>query len=318
MALRIHFTDDDFGRTRRRTGPDPLWELVLSLTALQSRRPAGGPRVWSARARKQLRREGLLAQPRPVAALEFRNRAAKALPPGGQSGRGASTVRHAGVLRQADRRREIGPVAGDGVVHVPKTRLRPDLQTFFVHGAAPSWVGELADGARARLGSALTSYGTAHQASFVPAARTERDDAAPIRWAGAEFSGEPPADRGVCFGGLLVIPAYFRVEEPDPAAGPELPVVWGRLAERALLAGEAAGDPLPDLLGETRARALHALAVPLSTAELAGEIGVTPGAASKHAGVLRRAGLVETQQDGNTVRHAVTATGQALLSASGG
>ncbi|MFD2472967.1 winged helix-turn-helix domain-containing protein [Amycolatopsis silviterrae] len=299
MALRIHFTDDDFGRTRRRTGPDPLWELVLSLTALQSRRPAGGLRVWSARARKQLRREGLLPPSRPVAALELRNRAVKALPPGGES-----PVRHASVLRQADPRpfgrREIGPVAGSGVVHVPKTRLRAELQTFFVHGVAATWAG---DGARA-------SYGTAPRAPIWPPANNNRDpDAPPIRW---ESTEERPADRSVCFGGLLVIPAYFRVVEPDPEARPELP------GSPAIAAIDAAPDPLPDLLGATRARALHALAIPRSTAELAGEIGVTPGAASKHAGVLRRAGLVESRQDGSTVRHAVTPTGQALLSASSG
>ncbi|MYW89988.1 winged helix-turn-helix transcriptional regulator [Amycolatopsis rubida] len=314
MALRIHFTDDDFGRARRPAGPDPLWELVLSLTALQSRRPAGGPRVWSARARKQLRREGLLPHPRPVPALEFRNRAVKALPPGGQSGGGEATARRTGVLRPAERRREIGPVAGDGVVRVEKTRLRADLQTFFVHGVAPSWAGELADGARALLGSALTSYGLARQ---TPAARIDRAGAA-ISWEGPEFSGDPPADRSVYFGGLLVIPGYFRFVETDPATGPEPSAVLVRPAGRAITAGESAQDPLPDLLGATRARALHALAVPLSTAELAGEIGVTPVAASRHAGVLRRAGLVESQQDGKTVRHAVTATGQALLSASGG
>ncbi|WP_370938149.1 hypothetical protein [Amycolatopsis sp. cg13] len=310
MALRIHFTDDDFGRTRRRTGPDPLWELVLSLTALQSRRPASGLRVWSARARKQLRRESLLPQPRPGSALEIRARAVKALPPGG--GRGEPAVRRAGALGRPERR-QIGPVAGDGLVHVPKTRLRADLQTFFVHGVAPSWVGELADGARALLGSALTSYGTARQAPMWPSAGDTRS-AVPIRWEGPE----PSADRSVYFGGLLVIPAYFRVVEPDPATGPEPPVVWGPPGERAIPADGAVPDPLPDLLGATRARALHALAVPRSTAELAGEIGVTPVAAGKHAGVLRRAGLVESQQDGNTVRHAVTSTGQALLSASGG
>ncbi|WP_336159648.1 ArsR/SmtB family transcription factor [Amycolatopsis sp. VC5-11] len=302
MALRIHFTDDDFGRTRRRTGPDPLWELVLSLTALQSRRPAGGLRVWSARARKQLRREGLLPQPRPAPALEFRNRAVKALPSGGDA-----TIRRTGVLRPAERRREIGPVAGDGVVRVEKTRLRADLQTFFVHGVAPSWVGEVADGAR----TLLTSYSLARQ---TPAVHPERSGAA-VPWEGPEFFGEPPTDRSVYFGGLLVIPAYFRVVEPDPATGPEPPVV---LARPAITAGDAAQDPLPDLLGTTRARALHALTIPRSTAELAGEIGVTPVAASKHAGVLRRAGLVKSQQDGKTVRHAATATGLALLSASGG
>ncbi|WP_037366285.1 winged helix-turn-helix domain-containing protein [Amycolatopsis orientalis] len=283
MALRVHFTDDDFGRTRRRTGPDPLWELVLSLTALQSRRPAGGPRVWSARVRKQLRREGLFPRPRP--ALEFRNRAVNALPSG------------PGLLRTAERRREIGPVAGDGVVRVEKTRLRAGPRTFSVHGAT-----------RELLESAFTA---AREAPIRPPAVDRQS--APMRWERPELSGAPPADRSVYFGGLLVIPASFRLVEP--ATGPEPPVVLDRAAERAL---EAAPDPLPDLLGPTRARALHALAVPRSTAELAGEIGVTPVAASKHAVVLRRAGLVETQQDGSTVRHAVTAVGQALLSASFG
>jgi hypothetical protein len=57
MALRIHFSGDDLARGRADTGPDPLRELVLSLAALQRRRPVDGPRVWSAQVRRQLRRE---------------------------------------------------------------------------------------------------------------------------------------------------------------------------------------------------------------------------------------------------------------------
>src|SRR5690349_6563852 len=37
--LRIHFTGEDLARTRVALGPEPLWELVLSMHVLRTRNP---------------------------------------------------------------------------------------------------------------------------------------------------------------------------------------------------------------------------------------------------------------------------------------
>jgi hypothetical protein len=74
-----------------------------------------------------------------------------------------------------------------------------------------------------------------------------------------------------------------------------------------------APDALAALLGRTRAELLVQLAEPGTTGELAGRLGVTPGAVSQHLGVLRGAGLVATRREGRAVLHLRTERAQALL-----
>lgn len=121
--------------------------------------------------------------------------------------------------------------------------------------------------------------------------------------------------------GLLLVPTYFSVcpalVTPAPGGIPRLlyPCVrqasYGSAPDRA--ARPVRGNALADLLGPTRAAALTVLAVGCSTSELAARLGVTPSAVSKHATVLRRAGLIITHRERNTVLHSLTPLGSALL-----
>ena len=70
---------------------------------------------------------------------------------------------------------------------------------------------------------------------------------------------------------------------------------------------------LGGLLGRTRSAALDSIADGCGTGELARRLQISPAAASQHATVLRRAGLITTQRTGRSVAHALTALGSALL-----
>ncbi|MFI9626317.1 winged helix-turn-helix domain-containing protein [Streptomyces sp. NPDC052042] len=79
--------------------------------------------------------------------------------------------------------------------------------------------------------------------------------------------------------------------------------------------GTGERQPLGTLVGSTRAAVLQALTVSLTTSELARCVGVTPGSASQHASVLRRAGLVSTTRTHTSAIHTLTPLGAALLRA---
>jgi DNA-binding transcriptional ArsR family regulator len=75
----------------------------------------------------------------------------------------------------------------------------------------------------------------------------------------------------------------------------------------------AVPDGLADLLGQTRAAVLVALAGGSTTGELARKLRISPAGASQHATVLRRAGLILSTRRGNSVLHTLTPLGSALL-----
>jgi DNA-binding transcriptional ArsR family regulator len=72
---------------------------------------------------------------------------------------------------------------------------------------------------------------------------------------------------------------------------------------------------LAALIGRTRARTLGAVGNGTTTTELAERVGVSLAAASQHAAVLRRSGLITTRRRGNAVLHALTPLGAELLQA---
>jgi DNA-binding transcriptional ArsR family regulator len=121
--------------------------------------------------------------------------------------------------------------------------------------------------------------------------------------------------------GLLLVPTYFSVDPalvpPSPGGVPRLHYPCVRHAAHPAGfdrgARKAPANALADLLGPTRAAALTILAVGCSTSELAARLGVTPSAVSKHTTVLRRAGLIITHRERNTVLHSLTPLGSALL-----
>ncbi|MET8749674.1 winged helix-turn-helix domain-containing protein [Streptomyces sp. NPDC004667] len=70
---------------------------------------------------------------------------------------------------------------------------------------------------------------------------------------------------------------------------------------------------LADLLGRTRARIIALLSEPASTTELAQRLGVSPGAVSRHLGVLHRAGLVTRARHGHLVLYLRSPLGDRLV-----
>ncbi len=73
------------------------------------------------------------------------------------------------------------------------------------------------------------------------------------------------------------------------------------------------GKALGALLGHSRAAALQVLTDSCTTSELAQRLGLSMAGASRHATVLRKAGLVRTTRNRNAVLHTLTPLGVALL-----
>lgn len=71
--------------------------------------------------------------------------------------------------------------------------------------------------------------------------------------------------------------------------------------------------PLVALLGPTRAAVLEAVAAGCTTTELARRVGVSLASASRHACVLRDAGLISTRRLGGSVLHSLRPLGAEVL-----
>jgi len=109
-------------------------------------------------------------------------------------------------------------------------------------------------------------------------------------------------------------PSFFCTERPITLIDPELPPVLVYPAAGTPLAESPEVSPrLVALLGRTRAECLVALASTRTTSELAAQVGTSIGTASKHATVLREAGLVTSARHRGAVRHYLTHLGSALL-----
>ncbi|MFC0435984.1 helix-turn-helix transcriptional regulator [Kutzneria buriramensis] len=320
MTLRLHFTADDLARTRIATHPHPTWELVLSLDALRHRHVPSRHALWR------------------TPALERLNRT----PP---------SRRHLAVLTEL--KPLHGPFPDfltpyqdtddftavlDTVLSTPARRLAIELTSPFLDRTPSAEIGRLAAGdldAVRALRDAMSWYHdlvlAPHWSGIDRAVRNDRtvrtqDIAATgvegllnnlsgcFRWAPPVLHADFPHDREIQLRGrgVTFIPSYFCWGTPVPFVDPELPPV---LVYPITDASVRADDPtaLASLLGGTRAQVLCALRVPRSTTDLARCIHASPAAASKHATVLRQAGLICSVRRGNVVRHVVTPLGEQLL-----
>ncbi|MFG3258355.1 helix-turn-helix domain-containing protein [Streptomyces sp. NPDC048172] len=140
-----------------------------------------------------------------------------------------------------------------------------------------------------------------------------------LRWRAPVLEAEYPVDRDIHLEGrgLLLIPSYFCRARPvalaDPALPPTLVYPARSSVPRARPLTELGGAHLARLLGPTRAAVLQSLDGDCTTSELAQRAGVSLSSASEHASVLRGAGLVSSSRQRNSVRHALTPIGLALL-----
>ncbi|MFI8523893.1 ArsR/SmtB family transcription factor [Promicromonospora sukumoe] len=281
--LRIHFTSQDLLRVRLASGPDPLWEAVLS--AHQAHQP-GGPPVFR----------------------EWRSRVVPALTPEARA-----------YLRITRPRDGLRPRAGTSTGTSAGTSTRPGAaaQAYHDEALAPFWPAircavEADVAAHART---LTSGGTAALLSGLHRSVVWRD---PVLSVATAVDGDLYLEGR----GLTLQPVFFCGQAPFAPSDPELaPVLVYPVPHRsAWLRQPGAGRhdrALAALLGRTRAAALSALAHGASTSELARHIGVSAPSASEHASVLRDAGLIASRRERNSVWHTLTPLGRAVLDSGG-
>ncbi|WP_320780787.1 winged helix-turn-helix domain-containing protein [Streptomyces sp. CRN 30] len=323
--LRIHFSSEDLRNITVAERADPLWDVLLSLHTLQETDDSLAFSEWRRRTRAAL----------PASARLLMELAR----PWGYSpdfltpGRG-----EAGFTTQLDR-----------LLSTPRTALRADLATLASETRPTAWTRDLAEAtapALGKLGEAITAY---HRVALAPYqermrahAEADRDRRARAlltggvdrllaelhpraRWEAPVLHLPVYADQDLHLEGrgLVLVPSLFLRIQPITLLDADRPPVLvyplqpqlGWLTPGLPADGAAPGGPSPlvALLGRTRAAILESAATPGTTTEIAARAGVALPVVSRHASVLRSAGLLETRRAGQSVRHRATHLGMALL-----
>ncbi|WAU83332.1 winged helix-turn-helix domain-containing protein [Streptomyces sp. Qhu-G9] len=321
--LKFHFTDADMARIRMAAGPDPLWELLLSLHLL---RGTDGSVVFGAWRRHV--RSRLPGTTRLLFDLA---------PPRGYS---------ADFLTPLPDRGELEPGI-DAVLSTPRGRLRHDVARLAAVrplGSRTLSLAEAGSDAMLCLGAALRGYfdvalrpywaqvGSSIEADRAVRVRAILDGGTEgmlaalhpsLRWQPGVLTVASPHDRDIHLDGrgLLLLPSFFCWRAPITLRDPELPPVivypvthdlgWSQTDAGQ---GRDAREALGTLLGRTRADLLAAIADGGgSTSELARRLVVSPASVSQHAAALRDSCLIVTHRRGQSVHHSATALGSALL-----
>lgn len=147
-----------------------------------------------------------------------------------------------------------------------------------------------------------------------------------LQWNDSVLEVAGGKDRDVSLGGqgLVLSPSFFLsgqscvfVEYERETGGPVLffPMSPDRRKDAWRGHGTEKDEEsaLGSLVGHTRAAALQALTDSCTTGELADRLGISLAGASKHAAVLRHAGLITTSRNRNKALHILTSLGMALL-----
>jgi len=322
--LRLHFTNDDLLRTRVAPGPNALWELVLGVNLLGNRQGGAVFDPWRQLARRSLRQ---LPAWQPLLLRYL-------APPHGDFPDFLTPCTTSGL--------ETGL---DLVLSTPRRRLRTELGML---GGLPSWAGRIATGDAEALGALGAALRGCHDSVIAPVwsriqAHVQADRALraralleggpdgllagfgpAMRWKPPVLEADYPVARDIHLGGrgLLLVPSVFCWRTPVTFIDPSLPPVlvypvgrgpgwWARAGQQD---GDGRRDGLHALLGRTRAEALRAVEAGCTTGELARRLGISAATASEHACILREAGLIGSLRHRNSVLHALTPLGTALLS----
>jgi DNA-binding transcriptional ArsR family regulator len=329
-VLTIDLSAEDLTRLRAPGRPDPMWDTVLSLHLLQNRQAALTFDPWRRQVRARIVEAGLATTVAALARLApFAAYFPDFLTPTPADGRAGD----AGIEAATDR-----------VASTPRRRLARELAMTFPSGAAP-WVRRIAAGeaeAMRWLAGALRRYHEVAVAPYVPVTRAAlaadqvaRDAALHrggmqglmgsfdpmLRRDGRQWTGWYPVTRTLALRGrpLTVVPSVFCVLAPvvleDDALDPVLVYPVDPAPGWVARGGDAADHQaqVAHLIGPTRARVLEVLDTSRTTTELARVLDLTPATASRHATVLREAGLVSSERQGNRVLHTRTRLGDALL-----
>ncbi len=320
--LRVHFTAEDLTRIRIRAHPHPLWEVLLSLHLLQTRRGAAIFGPWRRDVRAALHPSGDILT--------------TLAPPKGYSPDFLTPF-------------VDSPELDDGlevVLSTSSATLRADMTRLAEQTRLPGWAWRIAGGdaeMMRRLADRIRQY---HAQALLPYAHVFkshiREDWArraemamthglehvlstlhpSIRWRAPVLEVDYPVDQDLSLDGrgLVLVPSFFCWQTSMTFADPALrPVLVYPVDPVIGWASHASATPdtrsLEALLGRTRATVLRVIAEKpyLNTKQLARATGTTPSGASQHAAVLRDAGLVNTQRRNNSVVHSLSKRGAMLL-----
>lgn len=320
MALRIHFTAEDLARTTVAADPDPMWEMLLCGFRLREADSALEHRQWLSEVRARRRRGPSLELLSVLAPMghyipDFLTPAA------GRHGIDAGL---------------------EAILATPRRQLRHEILQLAQRSPVPDWMRPLADGDVAFLERLVAELRLLHEAAITPyreqmratadADRSIRtrallDDGVEglfhsfgplVEWQPPVLTMDFVVDRDLHLGGrgLRLVPAYFSRHTLDTLADPELtPVLvypvdqdsrWARIAV-------SKRGSLNSLMGSTRAAVLDAVGDGATTSQLAGRLRTSLSAVSRHTGVLRDAGLINTRRHGTAVLHTLAPLGRQLL-----
>lgn len=240
--------------------------------------------------------------------------------------------------------------AYESILAVPTDRIWAELaHAHHDFESAPSWVRGLAEGdtgARHVLIEALGAYYHVCLARFLPRLREQiradlahRGDLLVSRGLEHLLSTLHPAVRwrspylecraGCCdidididlrSRGLRLWPTPFLTSHPRALIWEGVPTL-AYPPYRPILDWDdtrTPGDPLAELIGQTRAEVLRTLIHQPSTSTIARLLHSSVPTASRHVTALRNAGLATTRRTGRSTQHSLTALGLRLLESTGG
>jgi DNA-binding transcriptional ArsR family regulator len=328
--LRVHFTSEDLARTVVCAEPDPLWEVLLSQFRLRERCPPLSFRPWL---------RALAADPARAAATRAGSRMLRVLAPLG--------AYFPDFLTPAAARQGLD--AGlDALCGTPRHDLRGQLEVLARGKQLPAWVRPLADGDVTAVTGLASVLGTYHDAVIthdreligkpVAADHARRlsaltaggleglfDSMRPLlRWQPPVLEVEYDVDKDLHLNGrgLRLVPSYFCYRVPVSFADPELPptIVYpiGQEFRWQYPIRSPSTRSLEALLGVTRSTVLHAIGHGATSSQLARRLDTSISSISRHAAVLRDAGLVTSCRQHQMVLHSLTSLGVALLEKSSG
>nr|WP_203600595.1 helix-turn-helix domain-containing protein [Streptomyces sp. SID9727] len=302
------------------SGPDALWETILSFHRLRDRRSSTVFGKWRTETRPRLSGEvRLLSAVVPQRGyfpdfltpsqensdplgLDAGMEAVRATPPDRLRAE-IALLGDPGARRAA----RLDPLREGGAE--PVARLVGALRDYHRAAVEPYWphIRSAVEADRAIRGRALLDGGAEELLATLPPV---------IRWRAPVLEADYPVDRDLHLDGrgLLLQPSYFCRGTPVVLRDPLLPpVLVYPVAHPAAPAFADPGPSLGRLLGQTRSTVLRAIGDGCTTSELARRAGVSLASASQHACVLREAGLVHTLRHGSSVQHTLTPLGGSLL-----